>query len=96
MLATQPESVLLIDVRSPLEYQESHIENSIYILLSDFEMDFGIKRLQTLTQEHPESEQIVLYCSVGARALKVQKILEQQGIVTSNLRGGMTAWESLK
>lgn len=87
-------SVILIDVRSPQEYRQEHIEGSILIPLSDIEADFGVKQINKLAIENQNST-IVLYCSAGVRSLKAYHILKENGIKTVSLKGGINAWESI-
>ena len=85
------DSLILIDVRSPQEYQERHIQGSILIPLSDIEADFGVKQISQLVTENQNST-VVLYCSVGVRSLKAYHILQENDIKTVNLQGGLKAW----
>ena len=62
----------IIDVRSPQEYREGHIDGSISI------PDYQIKR--DIEKHVPnKNELIVLYCSTGHRSQKAQQILEDLG-----------------
>lgn len=62
----------IIDVRSPQEYREGHINGAISI------PDYQIKRdIQKMAPN--KNELIVLYCSTGHRSQKSQKILENLG-----------------
>ncbi len=95
LLEENAKSVILIDVRSPTEYQENHIENSVSIPLLDIELGFGVKRIQTLIKENHQDSFIVLYCTSGARSLKAHNLLQKKGVDTIILWGGMNAWEKL-
>ncbi len=63
---------ILVDVRSPQEYKEGHLDNAIlipeYELLSKHSKVFKSK-----------DEVIILYCSNGARSKKAGKKLEKLG-----------------
>lgn len=62
----------IIDVRSPQEYKEGHINGAISI------PDYQIKR--EIQKKIPnKNELIVVYCSTGHRSQKSQKILENLG-----------------
>ena len=62
----------IIDVRSPQEYREGHIDGAISI--PDYQMKREIKK------NIPNKEQlIVVYCSTGHRSQKTQQILENMG-----------------
>ena len=66
------EGAILLDIRSPQEYEEGHLGGSI--LIPEYE-------LKTKASEKlPDKEQvIVVYCSSGIRSKKAQKILEKMG-----------------
>lgn len=62
----------IIDVRSPQEYREGHIDGAISI------PDYQIKReIQKYVKD--KNKTIVLYCSTGHRSQNAQKILESLG-----------------
>jgi len=63
-------NAILVDVRSPQEYKEEHIEGSINFPLYDLERDCG-----NLSKEST----IILYCQSGNRSKRALKILEEQG-----------------
>ena len=63
---------IVIDVRSPQEYNEGHINGAISI--PEYEMK---KRAEALLEN--KEENIVLYCSSGTRSKKAQKILQKLG-----------------
>lgn len=63
---------ILIDVRSPQEYNEGHLEYSICV--PDYEILYRINSL-IMNKE----QEIVLYCISGARSKAVQKKLQKMG-----------------
>lgn len=64
------EGAILVDVRSPQEYQEGHLDGAI--LIPEYEL---ISRCE---KELPNKEAtIILYCSSGSRSKKAQKELER-------------------
>ena len=66
------QGAILIDVRSPQEYREGHLDGAISI------PDYQIKR--TATKQIKNKEQlIVVYCSTGHRSQEAQKILQNMG-----------------
>lgn len=74
---------ILIDVRSPQEYKEGHLEGSI--LIPEYEL-----KSKADEQLKNKEETIVVYCSSGMRSKKAQKILEKKGYVNVyNLYGGL-------
>lgn len=66
------EGATIIDVRSPQEYKEGHINGAISI------PDYQIKKLIQKYVENKE-EIIVVYCSTGHRSQSAQHILENMG-----------------
>jgi len=90
-----PDSFILIDVRTPEEYREGHIEGSILIPLSDIEAGFGVKQIHQLFSDKPNPK-VVLYCHSGVRSIKAYSILEKNGINAINLQGGIKAWNKSK
>lgn len=66
------QGAILIDVRSPQEYREGHLDGAISI------PDYQIKR--TLNRQVTNKNQlIVVYCSTGHRSQEAQRILENMG-----------------
>lgn len=66
------QGAIIIDVRSPQEYKEGHVDGAICI------PDYQIKRsIQTYIPD--KNQIIVLYCSTGHRSQTAQKILENIG-----------------
>lgn len=62
----------VIDVRSPQEYKEGHIEGAISI--PEYELE-NRARNELIDLEEP----IIVYCSTGHRSKRAQKLLEQMG-----------------
>ena len=68
----QEEGAIIIDVRSPQEYQEGHIDGAI--LIPEYEMK---KRAENELKD--KTQKIVVYCSSGGRSKKAQKTLRKLG-----------------
>lgn len=78
----QEKGAILIDVRSPQEYNEGHIEKSISIP----EYDLKLKVNEILPNK---DETIIVYCSSGVRSRNAQKTLNKMGYTNVyNLYGG--------
>lgn len=78
------ETTVIVDVRTPEEYSEGHLDKAVNIplpLLSD-----SIEALK-------KYENIVLICKSGGRAGKAKKQLEESGFTNVYNGGG---WQSLK
>ena len=63
---------ILVDVRSPQEYEEGHMENAI--LLPEY--DIKKKANEILSDKN---KVIVVYCSSGTRSKKAQEELQNMG-----------------
>ena len=68
----QEEGAIIIDVRSPQEYQEGHIDGAI--LIPEYEIK---KRAENELKD--KTKKIVVYCSSGGRSKKAQKTLKKLG-----------------
>ena len=85
-LINKPGGVLL-DVRTPMEFKNGHIENSGQ--LNYYAFDFK-KNLLLL----PKNEPIYLYCNTGYRSEKAAKYLLENGYENVyNLEHGIMDWE---
>ena len=89
-------SIVLIDVRSPEEYQEDHIGNSELVPLAEIETELGLQRINKIVKSYEEKQKtkptIVLYCTSGMRSIKANKYLRDRGYQVVTLTGGITAW----
>ena len=70
----------LIDVRSPIEYQQGALEGAVNI---------PITSVQTLKDNIDNSKPVLLYCRTGARSEMVKKYLEQLGFNQVHNLGGI-------
>ena len=68
----QNEGAMLIDVRSPQEFREGHIDGAISIPEYDIK-----KEIEKIVLD--KNKNIVVYCSSGGRSKKAQKILNKLG-----------------
>ncbi|MFM7409033.1 MAG: rhodanese-like domain-containing protein [Cuspidothrix sp.] len=66
--------LLLIDVRSPVEYEYTHIPGAILVPLIHIEVGIGIKKIQALIPEH----ELITYCSVKFRSNKTLDLLKAE------------------
>ncbi len=79
---------VIIDVRTPEEYFEGHIQNSILIDITKTEA--FIKKLNSLDKSGP----YYVYCRSGQRSAKACYLMEQLGIKRIfNLVGGILEWK---
>jgi rhodanese-related sulfurtransferase len=79
---------LLLDVRTPAEFEEMHIPGAVLRPLSDLEAD-EVRRLAEGKSD------CILVCRSGARATEAAKKLQRAGMENSCvLEGGVMAWEA--
>ena len=80
-------NVQLLDVRTPEEFAEGHLEGAINIDL--FSNDFMRDATSILKKEEP----IYVYCRSGRRSKTAGTKLARLGYKSINLDGGIIAWE---
>lgn len=77
--------VVLVDVREPEEFAESHIEGCKLIPLGELQE-------RAPSELNPEND-IVIYCAHGMRSMQGLMMLRMQGFArTRSLEGGIAAW----
>lgn len=81
------DSVQLLDVRTPEEYAEGHINGAINInAQSDKFRETAVKKLS-------KDSTVLVYCRSGRRSLTAAEILTKLGYNVVNLKGGIIEWE---
>ncbi len=81
------DSVQLLDVRTPQEYADGHIDGAININVQS-------KDFQKLAEkELSKDSTILVYCRSGRRSLEAAKILTNLGYRVINLKGGIIEWK---
>ena len=68
----QKQGAKIIDVRSPQEYKENHIDGAI--LIPEYELESKAKEILL-----DDDETIVVYCSSGIRSKRAQQTLNKMG-----------------
>lgn len=87
-LMTNEESLQLVDVRTPAEFQSGYLRDAL--LIDMFSAEFE-SRLETLNKDQP----IAVYCAVGQRSFQVFELLQEKGFKeVYHLAGGLQAWQS--
>lgn len=74
---------VLLDVRSPDEWQAGHVEGATWIPMSE---------IPERHDELPANREIVVICRSGGRSAQVTEALAQWGYDAVNLAGGAQAW----
>ncbi len=86
-LIQQDSSLKLLDVRTPQEFNQGHIEKAVNIDV--FRSDFVSK----CEAKFKTTDTLILYCRSGQRSMNAAKKLENAGFTSlHNLSGGITAW----
>ena len=80
-----PETVTVLDVREPEEWQAGHVEGAVHIPLGT---------LPVRIQELPDAQQLLVVCKAGGRSAQACMYLTQHGREVVNLAGGMLEWEA--
>lgn len=80
-------SVVLLDVRTPQEFAQGHIEGAINIDVKDSLFISNVQR-----QVAPGSR-VAVYCRSGRRSMSAAQQMMEKGYDVVNLKGGFLAWE---
>ncbi|MCW9054406.1 MAG: rhodanese-like domain-containing protein [Candidatus Pacebacteria bacterium] len=78
---------LLVDVRTPPEYQSAHLIGAVNIPIQTIEEEKNIERLRKVGI-------VYVMCGSGARSARACQILSARGIAVMNLSGGLRAWQN--
>lgn len=82
------DKVVIIDVRTPEEYEKGHLENAT--LINFFDEDFDQK-----IAELPKDQEYIVYCHSGNRSGKAVKKMEAAGFTNAhNMTGGWSSWSA--
>lgn len=85
-LASRETNVVLLDVRTPAEFSEVHIENSVNI-----PQDMLAKKIEELRQS---GRTYIVYCRAGHRSLAATNMMMQAGISSVKMmEGGIERWQ---
>jgi len=85
--AVSKEKVQLVDVRTPREYRQDHVENAINI-------NYFSDNFKTKFQKLDKNKPVYIYCRSGVRSGKASKILVKLGFKKIfDLKGGFLAYK---
>ncbi len=77
---------LLLDCRTPEEFEEVHLESAKLIPMADLQERVG-------ELEAFRSHRIVVHCHLGVRSESVTQWLRARGFrIVQNMQGGIDAW----
>jgi rhodanese-related sulfurtransferase len=86
-LLQKDENVFLLDVRTPEEFAQEHIEDATLIpvqVLSE-----KLSELQSV-----KDKKIIVYCHSGNRSVVASRILVKNEFTPLNVKGGITEWKA--
>jgi phage shock protein E len=87
-IAAAPDDLVILDVRTPEEFNEGHIDGAVMI---DFYRDDFSAQLAELDPDVP----YVLYCRSGNRSGQTTAIMEELGFQSvQDVDGGSLAWQA--
>lgn len=83
--------IILLDVRTPEEYTEIHLENSLLLPVGELSAktlaDIGLG-------EDAKDKEIIIYCRSGARSKQAYDIMDSLGYTNiKSVAGGMVHWQ---
>ena len=80
-----PDGPFLLDVRTPNEWQQRHIDGGVNIPLNRLPAHFG---------EIPRDRPVVVFCAGGYRSSIAASLLQRDGFVqVTEMTGGIGAWD---
>ena len=88
-ISTRHETVALVDVRTPGEFESARLPRSTNRPLD--QLDDHVDELKELSDA---GRQVVLVCQSGNRATQAQALLAAAGIRTDVLTGGLEGWRN--
>jgi rhodanese-related sulfurtransferase len=83
--ALNKNDIVLIDVRTPEEFNAGHIAGAINIDINSNTFEQQIKQLS-------KNKTVLVYCRSGNRSAKASKILRKNHYKVMDLAGGINAW----
>lgn len=81
------DSVQLLDVRTPQEYAEGHIDGALNINVQSDDFQRMVEK------ELSKDSTILVYCRSGRRSMDAAEILTKIGYMVVNLKGGIIEWK---
>jgi phage shock protein E len=83
------DSIVLIDVRTPEEYSDGHLQNATHI-------DFHHEDFEDLIDELDKRKKYLVYCRSGNRSRQAMFLMRDLGFEeVYNLSEGINSWKEL-
>lgn len=84
----ETKNVQLVDVRTPEEYQEGHLKNSLNYNINGDDFDNQLSKLD-------KTKPVMVYCLAGGRSAEAAKIMGEKGFTeVYNMQGGFMKWNA--
>lgn len=80
-------TIPILDVRTPEEYNQEHIEGSTLIPVQS--LNDNLTALKSL-----KTRKILVYCHSGNRSAAASRILSDNGFTPINIKGGIAQWKA--
>jgi rhodanese-related sulfurtransferase len=88
---TNNEDVIILDVRTPEEYEELHLKNALLLPVQELS---GQSLASIGLGEDVKDKEIIIYCRSGARSKTAYDIMDSLGYTNiKSVSGGMIHWE---
>jgi rhodanese-related sulfurtransferase len=89
-IQSKGDSVLVVDVRTPEEYQSGHIAGAISV-------DYRGSAFASEVAKLPKDKPVYIYCRSGGRSQASAPVFLDAGFaLVHNLAGGIMGWENAK
>jgi rhodanese-related sulfurtransferase len=86
----QEKDALVIDVRTPAEYESGHVPGAINLPLAADDFDARVKKLT----ESKDNKKHLVYCAIGGRSAKATARMAELGLANvHNFSGSMKVWK---
>lgn len=87
----EKQDIVLLDVRTPEEYEEVHLKNSLLVPVQELSQktlnDAGLSK-------SAKDEEIIIYCRSGNRSTQAYEIMQSLGYTNiKSIAGGMIHWQ---
>ncbi len=83
------EDEIIIDVRTPEEFAQGHIQNAVNADFND------LSQFKAYLDTLDKNQTYLIYCRTGNRSAQAQKMMEEKGFThISNLDGGIVSWQA--